>query len=513
MMPAVAYTRVSSAEQLREGFSIPAQQLLVRDYAEKNGIALQKEFSDDESGGNSRRRGFVEMVAYLRSHPNVRTIIAEKVDRLYRNFRDPVTLDDLGVTVHFVKDGMVYGANAPARDQLNHDIRLALAKNYLANLSEEVKKGMRQKAAEGGWPTWAPLGYLNVKDASGRATIVPDPAKAHLVREIFEAAARGGYSLANLCTLADRIQLRGRFGTKITKGVMAYIVRNPAYTGTFTWSGKTYHGKYEPLIGHDLFARAQHALDGGSKPKTRIHEFTYSGLLRCGVCGGSLTGDRKKGRYVYYFCRCKRWYAERIFDAAAISALQSLPVSRPVSETIIRHLTRWYDTAEVRDSVRAGSIRRRLTELQRLAAASYEEKLLGRVGEETWREINSRWELEAGELRAELAMIAPAMGRSEFIRAVRAPFELAQSAAAQFLAQSPAERGRLLKTCCSNFIITDGSVSIQMKSPFDVLVKIAGSPDWLGRMDSNHRMSAPKTDALPLGDSPSREASPKTFSE
>src|SRR5579859_2603555 len=181
MTSSVTYTRVSSAEQLREGFSIPAQQILVRDYAHKNGIKIEKEFSDDESGGNSRRRGFVEMIEYLREHANVRTIIAEKVDRLYRNFRDPLTLDELGVTVHFVKDGMIYGPGAPARDQLNHDIRLALAKNYLANLSEEVRKGMTRKCEEGGWPTWAPLGYLNRRDDRGRGVLVVDEAKAPLV--------------------------------------------------------------------------------------------------------------------------------------------------------------------------------------------------------------------------------------------------------------------------------------------------------------------------------------------
>jgi hypothetical protein len=107
------------------------------------------------------------------------------------------------------------------------------------------------------------------------------------------------------------------------------------------------------------------------------------------------------------------------------------------------------------------------------------------VSEQTWREVSGKWEAAAAELRAELVTIQPAMKRSEFLQAVRAPFELAETARTKFVTQSAFEKGRLLKTCCSNLIVTDGSVAISMKSPFDVLMKIAGSPDWRPQRDSN----------------------------
>ena len=95
--------------------------------------------------------------------------------------------------------------------------------------------------------------------------------------------------------------------------------------------------------------------------------------------------------------------------------------------------------------MRAGRIRKRLAELQSLAAACFEEELLGKVSEEIWGEINCKWEREGAELRAELATIAPAMKRAEFLKAVRTPFELAKTAAAQFIAQEAREKGRLGK--------------------------------------------------------------------
>ena len=42
-----------------------------------------------------------------------------------------------------------------------HGIRLLMARNFLDNLSEEVRKGMTEKAEQGNWPSVAPVGYLN----------------------------------------------------------------------------------------------------------------------------------------------------------------------------------------------------------------------------------------------------------------------------------------------------------------------------------------------------------------
>lgn len=482
--PAVSYTRVSSAEQLREGFSVGAQDAANRDYAARNGFEIVAHFSDDETAKSTGRSDFARMLAHLRKHPE-HALLVEKVDRLYRNPKDYITLDDLKVEIHFVKEGGRDRRDSDGR--FMHWIRVGMARKYVENLSEEVRKGMTRKCEEGGWPTWAPLGYLNAKDASGKAVLIVDPTKAPLVRELFEAAARGA-GLADLTRLADRIGLRGRHGTTITKPTLAYIIQNEAYTGWFEWGGKRYHGNHEPLISSDLYARVQRTLSGGSRPKARTHVFTYSGLARCGVCEGLLTGDAKKGgRFVYYSCRgslgCKRFYRERDLDAAVIERLRALTVRREVSDGIAGELARWYDDATGRESSRVSRIQARMAQLDHMAAASYEEKLLGVVSEATWREASVRWSAEQTALREELATLQPMIGKAEFLRRARSPFELAERAPDQYLTWTPEERGALLKTCCSNFLVTDGNISIVMRSPFDVLMKIAGSPDWLTTLD------------------------------
>src|SRR6516164_3359258 len=107
-----------------------------------------------------------------------------------------------------------------------------MAKNYIDNLSEEVRKGLHQKAREGMWPTVAPLGYLNGIGDGGKKTIVPDPALAPAVRRLFEQYATGTYSLKDIARLAraDGLVYRKSKGTVPTSTVHK-ILRKRAYSG------------------------------------------------------------------------------------------------------------------------------------------------------------------------------------------------------------------------------------------------------------------------------------------
>src|SRR5262245_47912330 len=141
---AVLYARVSSKDQEREGFSIPAQLRLLREYARTHGLSILREFIDVETAKQAGRAGFSEMLALLKTDPSCRTILVEKTDRLYRNIRDWITVDDLDVAVHFVKKGAVVSKTSRSSDKFMHGIKVLMAKNYVDNLSEEFKKGMRK---------------------------------------------------------------------------------------------------------------------------------------------------------------------------------------------------------------------------------------------------------------------------------------------------------------------------------------------------------------------------------
>ena len=170
---AVIYARVSSKEQEKEGFSIPAQLKLLKEYAAANGFAVAQEYVDVETAKQTGRAAFGEMVAYLKAHPSVRVMLVEKTDRLYRNLKDWVTVDELDVEMHFPKEGVVLSRESRSSEKFMHGIKVLMAKNYIDNLSEETRKGMTEKAEQGYWPSVAPLGYRNVtRRTAGRSSSV-----------------------------------------------------------------------------------------------------------------------------------------------------------------------------------------------------------------------------------------------------------------------------------------------------------------------------------------------------
>ena len=87
-------------------------------------------------------------------------------------------LDELDVEIHLVKEGRVIGKESRSQDKFMHDIQVAVAKHYVENLKEEVKKGMREKAEEGIYPGRAPIGYRN---NSLTRSIDVDPERAPMV--------------------------------------------------------------------------------------------------------------------------------------------------------------------------------------------------------------------------------------------------------------------------------------------------------------------------------------------
>ncbi len=153
MQNAVIYARVSSKDQEREGYSIPAQLKLLREYAQKNDLSVLHEFVDVETAKMAGRKNFGAMVKYLEKSPNCRVVLAEKTDRLYRNLRDCLTLEDLDLEIHLPKEGQVVSKNARSQAKLIHGIHVVLARNYIENLRDEVKKGMREKAEQGIYPS------------------------------------------------------------------------------------------------------------------------------------------------------------------------------------------------------------------------------------------------------------------------------------------------------------------------------------------------------------------------
>jgi DNA invertase Pin-like site-specific DNA recombinase len=238
---AVLYARVSSKDQEREGFSIPAQLDLLRSYAMGHNFGIAQEFVDVETAKQAGRTAFGDMVSFARKHRGRLAILVEKADRLYRNLRDWVTMDELDVEIHLVKENVVLSPESRSSEKFMHGIKVLMAKNYVENLGEETKKGMTAKAKQGIWPSYAPLGYVNVVAADGKRTIAPDPVAAPFVTRLFERFVKGDVSIKALAR--NGIVLRGR---RLHPSLIHQVLRKRIYTGDFDFDGTTYKGSQAP---------------------------------------------------------------------------------------------------------------------------------------------------------------------------------------------------------------------------------------------------------------------------
>ena len=147
-------------------------------------------------------------------------------DRLYRNFRDAVTLEDLETEIHFVKENQILSKNSRSQDKLAHGLHLLIARNYVENLREEVIKGMKEKAEQGIYPGHAPFGHVNDRAAQN---VKIHPEESRIVRRMFEVYAGGHVSLTNLRKL-----VRSEFGKTFSKSYLHRMLQSQFYLGSLS---------------------------------------------------------------------------------------------------------------------------------------------------------------------------------------------------------------------------------------------------------------------------------------
>ena len=298
----VIFCRVSSKEQEDTGYSLPAQEKLLREYAGRKQLSVSKVFAISESAsGAKQRKEFLKMIEYLRkSSTNI--LAVEKVDRLNRDLKSALVVnewldEDDQRQVHFVKQNLVISRDAKSDEKFRWDIEIVLAKKYIANLSEEVKKGQKEKISQGWLPTKPPLGYKTTGEKGHKIHII-DKAIASHIKKMFEWYAMGNYSLARLESELYKAGLRSRSGKKLGISRIHILLSDPFYYGEFRWKEKIYPGKQEPLISRDLFNKVQGLLKRKTQnPYFRKHNPLFKGRIYCEHCGGLVTWYLKKGRW------------------------------------------------------------------------------------------------------------------------------------------------------------------------------------------------------------------------
>ena len=179
------------------------------------------------------------------------------------------------------------------------------SKYYVDALSENVRRGMREKIRRGVYPHKPPLGYLNEPRLR---TIEVHQQKAPLVRRLFETYATGRYNFDQMAELAAKWGLLSHQEKPLARSMIPKILADRFYIGFFDWAGEEYEGTHERFISEELFDRVQKVLAdrgrGRYQTKKQRQPLAFLGLVRCDECGASVTAERQKGHH-YYRCTKK----------------------------------------------------------------------------------------------------------------------------------------------------------------------------------------------------------------
>lgn len=478
MIKAVLYARVSSDRQEREGFSIPAQIKLLKKYAGEKNIQIVAEFVESETAKKSGRKQFSEMVKFLKKNPSARSILVEKTDRLYRNIKDWVTLDDIeGLEIHFVKEGNILSENSKSQDKFVHGFKVLMAKNYIDNLSEEIRKGLNEKCEQGYYPSKAPIGYKTIQEQSGKKVIVPDYPDAEYVKRIFESYVIGNYTFR---TLADKMTSEGFFPNKkpCSKKTIENILHNDFYTGVFTFKGKKYYdAKHEPLISTELYQAVQDKIKSKLKTSPVKRTFAYSGFIKCDKCGHALvperqTGHTGNGNYVYYRCHhCpKTTIREDVFEELfEKNILANIQFSDEDIKLIIESAKELIQSEYEYSTASLEEIHKRVQLLKRRLNQLYTDKADNLVDADTYIEKRNEWTNEIEKLNVKYNKLSQV--GTEFVENIEMWSNLCKDALRLYRGQTAEEKRNLMNLVCSNPVFDGSNVTFTVYPAFAYALK------------------------------------------
>ena len=348
------YIRVSTTMQV-DGYSLEAQKERLMKFAEFQEMEVVREYCDAGKSGKSitGRPEFQRMLQDVsEERDGVAFILVFKLSRFGRNAADVLNslqfIQDYGVNLICVEDGIDSSKDS---GKLTITVLSAVAEIERENILVQTMEGRKQKAREGKWNGGqAPFGYdLDSKNS----TLVVNEEEAGIVRIIYDKFVHTDMGADAICNYLNqrgytKKKVRGHELNYFARGLIMKILDNPVYTGKIAY-GKNVTEKvkgtrdeyrrvktddylladrlHEAIVDEETWeaAREKRKRTGVRFVKTHSleHEHILTGLIRCPLCGGGMSGtvqrrqNKKTGEYkdtFYYRCHHRKKVDGKICD-------------------------------------------------------------------------------------------------------------------------------------------------------------------------------------------------------
>lgn len=450
MKSCFGYIRVSTLKQ-GEGVSMQEQKDAILAFASRSSLDVIKWFEEKETAAKRGRPVFNQMLKQLKSGKAAGLII-HKIDRSARNLKDwsiVSELPDQGIDVYVATESLDFTTRG---GRLTADMLAVIAADFIRNLREETRKGIRGRLKQGLYPFRAPIGYLD--NGKGKPK-TPCPQKAPLIKEMFDLYGSGQHSLRSLHTEMNRHGLRNHAGKPLSLCGVETILNNPFYTGIIEIkrTGEIFNGIHEPIVSPSLFRLVQDIKAGRCGPKVTRHNHLFRGLFRCGLCGGPMSPELQKGT-VYYRCQrpacATKTVREDVLDAYVRRALSKCQISPADADKLERDwLTTQHKTS--RDDLRK-SFEMRIGSVEHGMRRATDLLIEGTLDTETYLIKKKEAALTLARLRDDLRNLPDP---AEIEANTRQFIELMKNLAELYGTLKPNEKREFIKNAFSNRTVAD----------------------------------------------------------
>lgn len=303
MKTAVIYARYSSERQTEQ--SIEGQLRDCNEYATRNGIVVIDTYIDRAmTGTNDNRAAFQKMLKDCEKRAWDYVLIY-KTDRFGRNKYEIAvhkhTLSINGIKLIPVKENIPDGPEGIILESLLE----GMAEYYSAELSQKVKRGMRESRNKGNFTGGYVLFGYRVENK--KLVIYED--EAQIVRDIFEEYATG--KLAK--TILDELNEKGILnrGKPFARNTLYHLLANEKYAGIVRHGDEVFTNIYPRIVPDTVYSMVRSKLDANKYGKHKPNVcYLLKNKIKCGYCGKTVNSDSgtsKNGTIMrYYKCMGKR---------------------------------------------------------------------------------------------------------------------------------------------------------------------------------------------------------------
>ena len=334
-MKAIGYCRVSTEEQVLEGFSLDTQEQEIRRYCQENDIELLNVYID---GGVSAYKNAMKdrpQGKFILEHilnKSIDCIIAISDDRMFRQLEDSLVVGNIcekhNVKLIYTRQ-QHYNQGDPATNFLMKNMNSLINEYYTLIYSVKVKEGIKSKIRKGEWNGQSPFGYNLVK-----SHLQVNEEEANVIKLIFDLYLNRSWGAEKICNYLNENGIRPPKNSKYwSKTSILCMLKNEAYTGITVYnkrapegSGKKYNPQNEwlvipnthtPIISKEDFEKVQESMEKKRKnvdyskvDRSAISSAPLAGLVFCSNCNNlylQTSGISNSGKKIYYYqCGSKR---------------------------------------------------------------------------------------------------------------------------------------------------------------------------------------------------------------